>query len=141
MKPRTPDCATVLGTSSVCEREGVAVSTSLGSTSLDGRVAVVTGAGGGLRPAEAIGLAERGATVIVNDLGSSLERSDVIDVVTAAGGRAVPVAGDISDSATATEIVRTAVDDLGSLDIVVNNAGITATRCCSTSPTRTGIWS
>lgn len=101
------------------------MSTSLGSTSLDGRVAVVTGAGGGLGRAEAIGLAERGATVIVNDLGSSLERSDVIDVITAAGGRAVPVAGDISDSATATEIVRTAVDDLGSLDIVVNNAGIT----------------
>ena len=102
------------------------MSTSLGSTSLDGRVAVVTGAGGGLGRAEAIGLAERGATVIVNDLGSSLERSDVIDVVTAAGGRAVPVAGDISDSATATEIVRTAVDDLGSLDIVVNNAGVIA---------------
>ncbi|GAB04085.1 3-oxoacyl-[acyl-carrier protein] reductase [Gordonia amarae] len=101
------------------------MSTSLGSASLEGRVAVVTGAGGGLGRAEAIGLAGNGATVIVNDLGSSLERSDVVDVITSAGGRAVPVAGDISDSATATEIMRTAVEDLGSLDIVVNNAGIT----------------
>ncbi|WAC56888.1 3-oxoacyl-ACP reductase [Gordonia sp. SL306] len=93
--------------------------------SLDGRVAVVTGAGGGLGRAEAIGLAGEGATVIVNDLAASLDSSDVIDVITAAGGRAVPVAGDIGESATATEIMRTATDDLGSLDIVMSNAGIT----------------
>lgn len=101
------------------------MSTSPGSASLEGRVAVVTGAGGGPGRAEAIGLAGNGATVIVNDLGSSLERSDVADVITSAGGRAVPVAGDISDSATATEIMRTAVEDPDPLDIVVNNAGIT----------------
>ncbi|AZG47918.1 3-oxoacyl-ACP reductase [Gordonia insulae] len=95
------------------------------SRSLDGRVAVVTGAGGGLGRAEAIGLAAQGATVIVNDLAGSLDSSDVIDVIGAAGGRAVPVAGDIAESATATEIMRTATEDLGGLDIVMSNAGIT----------------
>lgn len=89
-----------------------------------GPVAVVTGAGGGLGRAEAIGLAADGATVIVNDLASALDASDVLDVISAAGGRAVPVAGDISESATAAEIMRVAVEDHGGLDIVVNNAGV-----------------
>ncbi|NDK88245.1 3-oxoacyl-ACP reductase [Gordonia desulfuricans] len=93
--------------------------------SLEGRVAVVTGAGAGLGRAEALGLAADGAAVIVNDLASALEHSDVVDTIRAAGGTAVPVVGDISDAATATEIVRTATDDLGGLHIVMNNAGIT----------------
>ncbi len=93
--------------------------------SLDGRIAVVTGAGAGLGRAEAIGLAAEGATVIVNDLAASLDASDVIDAIAADGGRAVPVPGDISDAATATQIMRTATEDLGGLDIVMSNAGIT----------------
>ncbi|MFW0795145.1 3-oxoacyl-ACP reductase [Gordonia sp. CPCC 205515] len=93
--------------------------------SLDGRIAVVTGAGAGLGRAEAIGLAEQGATVIVNDLGSALEGSDVVDVINTAGGRAVAVAGDIADAATATEIMRTATEELGGLHIVMSNAGVT----------------
>ncbi|GED99057.1 3-oxoacyl-ACP reductase [Gordonia crocea] len=94
------------------------------SDSLRGRVAVVTGAGAGLGRAEAIGLARAGATVIVNDLASALSDSDVLDEIAAAGSRGVSVAGDISESATATEIMRTATEDLGGLHIVVNNAGV-----------------
>ncbi|MCF8569989.1 3-oxoacyl-ACP reductase [Gordonia sp. HY002] len=92
---------------------------------LDGKVAIVTGAGGGLGRAEAIGLAADGATVIVNDLERALGASDVIDTITSAGGKAVRVAGDIADSATARELMRTATDDLGGLDVVMSNAGIT----------------
>ncbi|WP_288813343.1 3-oxoacyl-ACP reductase [uncultured Gordonia sp.] len=91
---------------------------------LDGRVAVVTGAGAGLGRAEAIGLAAEGATVVVNDLPAALDQSDVIDTITAAGGRVVAVPGDIGDSATAAAIMTTATDQLGSLDIVLNNAGV-----------------
>ncbi|MBD0861122.1 3-oxoacyl-ACP reductase [Gordonia sp. zg691] len=92
--------------------------------SLDGRVAVVTGAGAGLGRAEAIGLAAEGAAVVVNDLPAALDQSDVLDTIAAAGGRAVAVPGDISDSATASAILSTATEQLGSLDIVMSNAGV-----------------
>ncbi|MCH5644910.1 3-oxoacyl-ACP reductase [Gordonia sp. ABSL49_1] len=91
---------------------------------LQGRVAVVTGAGAGLGRAEAIGLAGEGASVVVNDLPAALESSDVLDEISAAGGRAIAVGGDIGDSATATAIMAAATEQLGGLDIVVNNAGV-----------------
>jgi 3-oxoacyl-[acyl-carrier protein] reductase len=88
---------------------------------------VVTGAAAGLGRAEAIGLARAGATVVVNDIAGALDRSDVIDEITAAGSKAVAVAGDIGQRSIADELVETA-DGLGGLNIVVNNAGITRDR-------------
>jgi NAD(P)-dependent dehydrogenase (short-subunit alcohol dehydrogenase family) len=97
------------------------------ATDLSGKVAVVTGAAAGLGRAEAIGLARDGATVVVNDVKAALDASDVIDEISAAGSKAVAVAGDISQRATADELVSCA-DGLGGLSIVVNNAGITRDR-------------
>jgi NAD(P)-dependent dehydrogenase (short-subunit alcohol dehydrogenase family) len=97
------------------------------ATDLSGLVAVVTGAAAGLGRAEAIGLARVGATIVVNDIAGALDKSDVIDEITAAGAKAVAVAGDISQRSTADELVETA-DGLGGLSIVVNNAGITRDR-------------
>jgi 3-oxoacyl-[acyl-carrier protein] reductase len=88
---------------------------------------VVTGAAAGLGRAEALGLAGLGATVVVNDIAAALDASDVIDEINSSGAKAVAVAGDISQRATADELVATA-DGLGGLDIVVNNAGITRDR-------------
>jgi 3-oxoacyl-[acyl-carrier protein] reductase len=94
------------------------------SDDLSGRVAVVTGAAAGLGRAEAIGLAQAGATVVVNDIDAALDASDVFDEIKAAGSKAVAVAGDVSQRSTADELVSTAERE-GGLDIVVNNAGIT----------------
>jgi 3-oxoacyl-[acyl-carrier protein] reductase len=97
------------------------------ATDLSGKVAVVTGAAAGLGRAEAIGLARAGATVVVNDVAAALKTSDVLDEISAAGAKAVAVAGDISVRETADELIRRA-DGLGGLGIVVNNAGITRDR-------------
>ena len=97
------------------------------ATDLSGKVAVVTGAAAGLGRAEAIGLARVGATVVVNDIAAALDASDVIDEITAAGSKAVAVTGDVSQRATADELVSCA-DGLGGLSILVNNAGITRDR-------------
>ncbi|MCV7220420.1 3-oxoacyl-ACP reductase [Mycolicibacterium elephantis] len=103
------------------------MTTEQSATDLSGRVAVVTGAAAGLGRAEAIGLAQAGATVVVNDIAAALDKSDVLDEIAAAGAKAVAVAGDISQRSTADELVETA-DQLGGLGIVVNNAGITRDR-------------
>jgi NAD(P)-dependent dehydrogenase (short-subunit alcohol dehydrogenase family) len=103
------------------------LTSSTNATDLSGKVAVVTGAAAGLGRAEAIGLAHAGATVVVNDIAAALDASDVIDEITAAGSKAVAVTGDVSQRATADELVSCA-DGLGGLSIVVNNAGITRDR-------------
>lgn len=92
-------------------------------TSLAGRTAVVTGAGGGLGRAEALALAAAGARVVVNDYaGEPAER--VVTEIKAAGGEAMAVAGDVGDWSIGDTLVNAAVDTWGSLDIVVNNAGV-----------------
>lgn len=103
------------------------MTTSVDATDLSGKVAVVTGAAAGLGRAEAIGLARAGAAIVVNDIAAALDASDVIDEITAAGSKAVAVTGDVSQRATADELVSSA-DALGGVSIVVNNAGITRDR-------------
>lgn len=98
----------------------------------DGRVAVVTGAGRGLGRAYARLLAARGAKVVVNDLGGSMEgegedagpAQEVVEQIIAAGGKAVADTNDVSTEAGGEAIVDTALDTFGRIDILVNNAGI-----------------
>ncbi|MBM7515153.1 3-oxoacyl-ACP reductase [Nocardioides nitrophenolicus] len=96
------------------------------TTSLDGKVAIVTGAGAGLGRAEALALARAGARVVVNDLPGAGD--EAVDEIRSLGGEAVVVPGDVSERATADAMVAAAVDRLGGLDIVVNNAGMTRDR-------------
>lgn len=90
--------------------------------SLDGRVAIVTGAGAGLGRAEAIALAKAGAAVVINDLPGAGD--EAAEEIRGLGGTAAVVAGDVGESATADEMIA-AAEKLGGLDIVVNNAGVT----------------
>ena len=91
--------------------------------SLEGRVAVVTGAGAGLGRAEALALAAAGAAVVLNDLPDAAE--EAAEEVRALGGEAVVVAGDVGERETADAIMLAATEKLGGLHAVVNNAGIT----------------
>lgn len=94
--------------------------------SLDGKVAVVTGAGAGLGYAEALALADAGARLVLGDLGDQAEAT--AEEIRSRGGEAAVVTGDVSERATADALVGAAVDGFGSLDVVVNNAGITRDR-------------
>ncbi|SEP34123.1 3-oxoacyl-[acyl-carrier protein] reductase [Amycolatopsis saalfeldensis] len=89
------------------------------------RVAVVTGAGAGLGRAEALALAREGAAVVVNDVSGA---EAVVEEIEAGGGKALAVAGDVSESATADALLAAAVEHFGSLDILVNNAGVLRDR-------------
>jgi NAD(P)-dependent dehydrogenase (short-subunit alcohol dehydrogenase family) len=98
----------------------------------DGKVAIVTGAGRGIGREEALLLAAEGAAVVVNDLGGARtgEGTDagpaqqVVDEITAAGGKAAANTDDISSWAGAESVVQQAIDAFGGLDVLVNNAGI-----------------
>ncbi len=96
------------------------------TTSLEGRVAVVTGAGAGLGRAEALALAAAGARVVLNDLPGAAE--EAAEEIRGLGGEARVVAGDVGERSTADALVATALDELGGFDIVVNNAGMTRDR-------------
>ena len=104
--------------------------------SLDGKVAIVTGAGRGIGREHALALAEAGAQVVVNDLGGSVagEGADatpaqsVVNEIVAAGGEAVANYDDVSDFGAAEHMIQRAIERYGRLDIVVNNAGILRDR-------------
>jgi len=98
----------------------------------DGKVAVITGAGGGLGRQHALLLASRGALIVVNDLGGSVDGTGsstsaaqkVVDEIKAAGGEAVANYDSVSTPAGGESIIKTAIDTFGRVDIVINNAGI-----------------
>ena len=97
-----------------------------------GRVAIVTGAGGGLGRQHALALAQRGAKVLVNDLGGAVDGSGgtvtaaqaVVDEIRAAGGEALANGASVTDFAAVEAMVQQAIDAWGRVDILVNNAGI-----------------
>lgn len=104
----------------------------MASIGFEGRVAIVTGAGGGLGRAHALELARRGARIVVNDLGGSVsgEGGDdgpaqrVVREIEALGGEAVADANSVASAEGGRAIVQTALDAFGTVDIVVNNAGV-----------------
>ncbi|HZP30073.1 MAG TPA: SDR family NAD(P)-dependent oxidoreductase, partial [Acidimicrobiia bacterium] len=99
---------------------------------LDGKVAIVTGAGRGVGRGEAIALADHGAKVVVNDLGGSVTgeghdktaADEVVDVIRRRGGEAVANYESVADFDGAGRIIGCALDAFGRLDVLVNNAGI-----------------
>jgi NAD(P)-dependent dehydrogenase (short-subunit alcohol dehydrogenase family) len=103
---------------------------------LDGRVAIVTGAGRGIGRSVATLLAREGASVVVNDLGSEVDGSgsdvgpagQVVEEIAAAGGKAVANGADVSDHGAAESLIGSAIEQFGRLDVLVNVAGILRDR-------------
>ncbi len=102
---------------------------------LEGKVAVVTGAGHGIGRGHALELAGHGAAVVVNDLGGGVngvgkgdDAAQVVDLITERGGRAIADFGDVGDEGDVEAMLTRAWDEFGRVDILVNNAGIVRDR-------------
>ena len=102
------------------------------SIRFDGKVAIVTGAGGGLGRSHALELARRGAKVVINDLGGSRDGSGgssdaankVVEEIKAMGGEAIANGSSVTDDAGVAHMVKQTMDKWGRIDILINNAGI-----------------
>src|SRR6202034_551950 len=98
----------------------------------DGKVVIVTGAGGGLGRAHALEFAKRGAKVVVNDLGGTVDGTGgnsaaaekVVAEITAAGGEAIANGASVSDDAGVAHLVKQTMDKWGRIDVLIANAGI-----------------
>ncbi len=114
---------------------------------LEGRVAVVTGSGNGIGRAEAIGLAKQGAKVVVNDIGTSYNgigssqkpADTVVKEIKSFGGIAVSNYDSVATLRGAQRIIKTAIDNFGKIDVLVNNAGVVRDPQ-STDEVDTGTW-
>ncbi|MDA8117783.1 MAG: SDR family oxidoreductase [Actinomycetota bacterium] len=102
----------------------------------DGRVVIITGAGRGIGKAHALEFARQGAKVVVNDIGAEVDGTgsstgpagEVVDEIRAMGGEAVANGDDVSDWEGAQRLINTAIETFGTLDVLVNNAGILRDR-------------
>ena len=103
------------------------------SITFNDRVAIVTGAGGGLGRCHALDLAKRGAKVVVNDLGGNVDGSDdgslsaaeaVVEEIKAAGGEAMANGASVTDRAQVNAMVEEVMSKYGQIDVLINNAGI-----------------
>src|ERR1700739_2466200 len=105
---------------------------STANISFDGKVAIVTGAGGGLGRQHALELGRRGAKVVVNDLGGAVGGSgrssggdtDVVSEITALGGEAIADGASVTDDKGVAGMVKAAMDAWGRIDILIANAGV-----------------
>jgi 3-oxoacyl-[acyl-carrier protein] reductase len=103
------------------------------SSGLEGKVVVITGAANGLGKSHALYFAKQGARIVVNDLGTTRDGKGrdesaaraVVEEIEKSGGKAVPHFGDVADFGVAQDLVKTAVDAFGSLDVLILNAGFT----------------
>src|ERR1700722_6168568 len=127
-----PTCGPVIGPS----RAFCSVGRKCRMGLLDGRVAIVTGAGRGLGRAHALQLAAEGARVVVNDLGSAWDGAgssetpaqQIVEEIRAAGGEARADSSDVTSWQAGEQIVQQTIEHYGRLDILVNNAGVVRDR-------------
>src|ERR1700728_4385687 len=102
----------------------------------DGRIVVITGAGRGIGREHALEFASQGAKIVVNDLGAEVDGTgssggpagEVVDEIRGMGGEAVANGDDVSDYDGAGRLIQTAIDTFGTIDVLVNNAGILRDR-------------
>jgi len=102
----------------------------------EGRVVIVSGAGRGIGRSHALAFAREGASVIVNDIGAELDGTgsssgpagEVVDQIRAMGGKAIANGDDVSDYAAAERLIQSAINEFGTLNVIVNNAGILRDR-------------